>query len=125
MRVFVATNHSHDFGPAHQQSFVQWEGLYGAARMTMGVNLDYPKGKPDTLEFAERGSTGERWKQLPVSGNNFPDAFMGTMGALQRYLEGTEASLPTHYEDAYQTMELVEALYRSSESGAKSVTLNP
>jgi len=125
IRVFVATNHSHEFGPAHQHSFVQWEGLRGAARMTMGVNLDYPKGKPDTLEFAERGSARGQWTQLPVSGNNFPDAFAGTMGALQRYLEGSETSLPTHYEDAYQTMQLVEALYRSSEHGAEPVALKP
>src|ERR1700720_588539 len=38
-RVFVAANHNHNFGPDHQHSFVQWEGLNGAARITMGVNL--------------------------------------------------------------------------------------
>jgi len=26
-RVFVATNHNHNFGPVHQHSFVKWEGL--------------------------------------------------------------------------------------------------
>ena len=44
--VFVATNHNHNFGPVHQHSFVKWEGLSGAARITMGLNLDYPAGKP-------------------------------------------------------------------------------
>lgn len=122
-RVFVATNHSHNFGSAHQESFVQWEGSQGAARMTMGVNLGYPQGEPDTLEFAHRGSTGDRWVKLPLSGNNFPDAFMGTMGALQCFLEGSATTLPEDFEDAYQTMELVEALYRSSESGAAFVPL--
>ena len=120
-RVFVATNHSHDFGPEHQESFVQWEGAHGAARMTMGVNLGYPQGQPDRLEFAHRGSNDAHWIEMPVSGNNFPDAFIGTMGALQRYLEGSSATLPESYEDAYQTMLLVEALYRSSESGAAFV----
>ncbi len=114
-RVFVTANHGHNFGPAHQHSFVQWEGLTGAARISMGVNLDYPTGRPDTLEYAERGNAAPTWQSLPVSGNNFPDAFMGTMGALQAFAEGSIATLPSHFEDAFQTMALVEALYRSSE----------
>jgi predicted dehydrogenase len=123
MRVFVATNHSHNFGPAHQHSFVQWEGLHGAARMTMGVNLDYPTGKPDTVEYAQRGSSEMSWTPLPISGNNFPDGFMGPMGALQAYVEGSTSTLPTHFEDAYETMALVEALYNSSDNGTAPVLL--
>ena len=113
-RVFVATNHHHNFGPEHQHSFVQWEGLTGAARITMGLNLDYPAGKPDTLEFAQRGTDALHWRSLPISGNNFPDAFIGTMGALQAFAEGSTPTLPSNYEDAFETMALVEALYRSS-----------
>ena len=126
IRVFVATNHSHDFGEAHQQSFVQFEGVRGAARMTMGVNLDYPKGKPDSVEYAGRGaaSSSSTWTQIPISGNNFSDGFMGPMGALQYYVEGSSSNLPTHFEDAYETMALVEALYRSSDNGAAYVPLN-
>jgi predicted dehydrogenase len=123
-RVFVATNHNHDFGPEHQHSFVQWEGLNGAARITMGVNLDYPSGKPDTAEYAVRGSSSPRWRTVPVSGNNFPDAFMGTMGALQCFAEGSSSTLPSHFEDAFQTMALVEALYRSSELPGEPLPLD-
>jgi len=123
-RVFVATNHNHNFGPQHQHSFVQWEGLNGAARITMGVNLDYPTGKPDTAEYAARGSDSARWRSVPVSGNNFPDAFMGTMGALQCFAEGSASTLPSHFEDAFQTMALVEALYRSSESSGEPLPLD-
>jgi len=94
---------------------VQWEGVNGAARITMGVNLDYPAGKPDTAEYAHRGSDSPRWRSVPVSGDNFPDAFMGTMGALQCFAEGSASTLPSHFEDAFQTMALVEALYRASE----------
>jgi predicted dehydrogenase len=123
IRVFVATNHSHNFGPAHQHSFVQFEGLSGAARITLGVNLDYPTGKPDTAEWARRGEVLPSWTSIPISGNNFPDGFMGPMGALQAYVEGSSSDLPTHFEDAYQTMALVEALYRSSDNGAAYVPL--
>ncbi len=114
-RVFVATNHHHNFGPEHQHSFVQWEGLDGAARITMGVNLDYPTGKADSAEYAPRRSNASGWRQIPITGNNFPDAFMGTMGALQSFAEGSASTLPSHFEDAFHTMALVEALYRSSE----------
>jgi hypothetical protein len=46
------------------------------------------------------------------------------MGALQAYVEGSVSTLPTHFEDAYETMALVEALYRSSDSGASYVPLS-
>jgi predicted dehydrogenase len=113
-RVLVATNHSHDFGDRYQHSFAQWEGTRGAARITLGLNLDYPRGKPDTLEYAQRGDPQRHWHRLPVLGENFPDAFIGTMGALQAYAEGSVATLPTHFEDAFESMALVEACYRSS-----------
>ncbi|WP_183769323.1 Gfo/Idh/MocA family protein [Tunturibacter empetritectus] len=121
-RVFITANHGHNFGPAHQHSFVQWEGLTGAARITMGVNLEYPIGRPDTLEYAEIGNSSPSWLSLPVSGNNFPDGFMGTMGALQAFAEGSATILPSHFEDAFQTMALVEALYRSSENSCDPIS---
>jgi predicted dehydrogenase len=123
-RVFVATNHNHNFGAKHQHSFVQWEGLIGAARITMGVNLAYPAGKPDTAEYAECGLDSPRWRSVPVSGNNFPDGFMGTMGALQCFAEGSASTLPSHFEDAFQTMALVEALYRSNEIPGQPLPLD-
>jgi len=121
-RVFIATNHGHDFPPESQCSFVQWEGMNGAVRMEMGVNLDYPVGRPDTLSFAERG--GLKWVDVPVTGNWFPDAFAGTMGALQAYVEGSAAELPTSFESAYRTMQLVEAAYRSSERGGEPMPID-
>jgi predicted dehydrogenase len=114
-RVFLATNHSHDLAPGKQRSFVQWEGIDGAMRAQMGVNLNYPVGQPDTLEYIVRGAAG--WQDAPVSGNWFPDAFMGSMGALQCFVQGETATLPTGVEDAIDTMRLVEAAYLSSERG--------
>ena len=95
----------------------------GAIRMDMGVNLDYPKGVPDTLSYAERGSSNPQWIDLPVKGNWFPDAFVGSMGALQSYVEGSIAELPIGFESAYETMALVEAAYRSSAWPAEPVPL--
>jgi predicted dehydrogenase len=127
-RVFVVTSHGHDLSAETQCSFVQWEGTGGAVRMEMGVNLDYPKGRPDSLSYIERGDAevgaGERaWMKLPLLGNWFPDAFMGSMGSLQAFVEGSAATLPTSFEDAYQTMALVEAVYRSSTRGGEPIPL--
>ncbi|WP_051979682.1 Gfo/Idh/MocA family protein [Edaphobacter aggregans] len=112
-RVFIASNHSHDFDPKMQRSFVQWEGMTGAMRAQMGVNLNYPVGLPDNLEYIVRDGAG--WREAPVSGNWFPDAFMGSMGSLQAYVEGEAKTLPTSVEDAIDTMRTVEAAYLSSE----------
>jgi predicted dehydrogenase len=124
-RVFVVTNHGHDLPPESARSFVQWEGTNGAIRMDMGVNLDYPKGRPDTLSYAERGSSNPRWTSLPVKGNWFPDAFIGSMGALQAFVEGSAPDLPTNFESAYETMALVEAAYRSSARPAEPLPITP
>jgi predicted dehydrogenase len=112
-RVYLATNHSHDFGPDMQRSFVQWEGTEGAIHATMGVNLNYPKGETDSLKFTE----GKEWRTLPVGGNWFPDAFIGSMGTLQSFVEGTARELPNGVDHAIQTMRVVEAAYVSSERG--------
>jgi len=118
-RAFVATNHSHDFSPEMQRSFVQWEGMTGAMRAQMGVNLNYPTGLPDNLQYALRDGAG--WKQAAVSGNWFPDAFMGSMGSLQAYVQGEADTLPTSVEDAIDTMRTVEAAYLSSERGGEKL----
>lgn len=118
-RAFVATNHSHDFAPEMQRSFVQWEGMAGAMRAQMGVNLNYPEGLPDNLQYVLRDGKG--WKQAPVSGNWFPDAFIGSMGSLQAYVQGEADTLPTSVVDAIDTMRTVEAAYLSSEGGGEEL----
>jgi predicted dehydrogenase len=121
-RVVILTNHHHDFADDSQRSFVQWEGTTGAIRMDMGVNLDYPKGRPDTLAYIQRNDPKREWTSLPIPGNWFPDAFIGSMGALQAF-EGSTPTLPTNFEDAYQTMALVEAVYRSSAKQVEPIPL--
>jgi Predicted dehydrogenases and related proteins len=114
-RAFIASNHSHDFDPKLQRSYVQWEGITGAMRARMGVNLNYPVGLPDNLDYIVRDGCG--WQEAPVNGNWFPDAFMGSMGSLQAYVQGEAKTLPTSVEDAIDTMRTVEAAYLSSERG--------
>ena len=121
-RAVVLTNHGHDFATT-PRSFVQWEGTNGAIRMDMGVNLDYPKGVPDTLSYAERTEPNAPWTSVPVSGNWFPDAFMGSMGALQAFVQGEIPTLQSSFEDAFETMALVEAAYQSSARGGEPLPL--
>jgi predicted dehydrogenase len=114
MRVHIAANHCHDFSPEMQHSHVQWEGTEGAMRAVMGVNLNYPEGKPDTLSYVQPGGN---WQTLPTEGNWFPDAFIGSMSSLQQYVTGATDVLPTRVEDAIDTMRVVEAAYLSSAQG--------
>jgi predicted dehydrogenase len=120
-RVFITTQHGHDLSRSSQLSFIQWEGTQGAIRMSMGLNLDYPKGQPDTLAYVERSGQPSEWSDLPVAGNWFPDAFIGSMGSLQAFVEGSTNDLPTNVDDAFETMATVEAAYRSSERGGETV----
>jgi len=118
----VSTNHGHGFGQRHQESYVKWEGTHGAVKTRLGLLMDYPVGVPDDLEYCalEEGRPPE-WRSLPLKGTWFPDAFIGSMGSLMRFLEGSSSELPTAVEDAYHTMELVEAAYRSNDSGGTTV----
>jgi hypothetical protein len=84
-------------------------------RAQMGVNLDYPAGRPDTLDYTLRGDS--TWSAAPISGNWFPDAFLGSMGSLQAFVQGDTDTLPTSVEDAIDTMRVVEAAYLSSQQG--------
>ena len=110
-RVYITTNHGHKFKNS-QHSYAQWEGTEGALHAVMGVNLDYPKGRPDTLSLAK---PEEDWQTLSTEGNWFPDAFIGSMGSLQAYVTGDAPTLSTSVEDAIDTMRTVEAAYISSE----------
>jgi predicted dehydrogenase len=117
-RVYIATNHGHRYTDS-QCSYVQWEGTECTLRAEMGANLDYPKGRPDALRIAKREAG---WQELEVQGNWFPDAFIGSMGALQAYATGDAKALPASVEDAIDTMRTVEAAYISSEDDGVPLT---
>lgn len=117
VRVVISTNHDHHFGPKYEESYIKWEGTRGAIRAQMGLLLDYPGGGEDRLEMQLDDEADRGWQPLPFEGSWFPDAFIGSMGALQRYLEGSVPTLPTSVDDVYRTMAVVEAAYSSSAAG--------
>lgn len=112
----ILTNHGHVYGPEHQESYFKLEGSKGAIKIKIGVSLDYPNGEPSKMEYIIV-EDGKGWQEVPLIGGWFPDAFIGPMASLQNHYQSGQQS-PTHYiEDALQTMQLVETVYRSSEVG--------
>jgi predicted dehydrogenase len=117
VRCSLTLNHTHSYGPKHRASMLKVEGTSGAALLTMGVNLDYPSGAPDTLEIAEDGA----WRPIPLRGSWFTEAFEGPMSNLQRFVTGEDDALVSPVDDAIRTMAVVEACYQSSASGATPI----
>ena len=117
LRALINTNHDHQWGTQHEQSFIKWEGTEGAIRATMGVLMDYPHGRADGLEIIRSEQPERGWQSLPFEGTWFPDAFIWSMGVLQRYVSGELELLPTSVDDVYRTMQCVEAAYTSSDIG--------
>jgi predicted dehydrogenase len=114
IRCSLVLNHTHRHDARHRASMFKIEGTAGAAVLTMGVNLDYPSGPPDELEVAEADGA---WRPIPLRGSWFPHAFEGPMSNLQRVAAGEDDVLCSSVEDAWRTMALVEACYRSNETG--------
>lgn len=122
VRANIQTNHGHGFGRRHQEAYMKIEGTDGAVWIRSGLNLNYPEGEPDVFEYVLlRDGEEPEWIDVPLEGSWFPDAFMGSMGSLQRYLEGSSDVLPTRVQDAHDTMAVVEAAYRASSQGATPI----
>jgi len=122
VRANIMTNHTHNFGPDKQESFIKWEGAKGAIQATAGLNMDYPTGRPDAFEYVLLDeATTPHWQGVAVEGSWFPDAFIGTMASLMRFANGETNLLPTSVEDAFRTMAVVEAAYESSASGGTAI----
>ncbi|BET68332.1 Gfo/Idh/MocA family oxidoreductase [Opitutales bacterium ASA1] len=123
VRATITTNHGHEFGPRHQESYVKWEGTRGAIKATLGLLMDYPKGSPDSLEMCRLDAAGTigDWEPVPFSGSWYPHAFIGSMGSMLRFSTGESSELPTAVEDAFKTMAVVEAAYESAARGSTPV----
>ena len=122
LRANVETNHGHKYGQRHQESYVKWEGTRGAIKARLGLLLNYPEGESDALEYcALDESAPPEWQSVPLFGSWYPDAFIGTMASLQRYVEGSTDALPTAVEDAFRTMAVAEACYSASAAGGTPI----
>jgi predicted dehydrogenase len=92
------------------------DGSEGSVRGTLGLLYDYPRGRPDTLEVFSRTLPTDGWLSYPVTQRWLPDAFIGPMAGLLRWIATGEVAL-TAAEDNLGTLALVDALYRSMDSG--------
>ncbi|QEC51118.1 putative dehydrogenase [Anseongella ginsenosidimutans] len=121
VRAFINTNHGHDFGIKHQDSFVKWEGSKGAIKATLGKNINFPKGEADHFEYFLSGQAQQGWTSADIPGAWYPDAFIATMADLQCAIENPASPHVTSVKHAYDTMRLVEAAYLSSDSGGTDI----
>ena len=112
LRGVMSINHNHQHGRDHQSAWFRFEGTEGTMMVKLGVCYDYPNGEADELWFCENGGN---WHQISLDGSWFIDAFMGTMRNVQRYDSGEDEGLYASTEDAYETMALVEACFKSME----------
>jgi predicted dehydrogenase len=117
LRCSLVLNHTHRAGPRYRTSEMMVEGLEGAARLTWGVNLDYPSGPADTMQV----TSGDVWADVPLRGSWFTEAFEGPMSNLQRYVAGEDDTLVGSVHDAIRTMAIVEACYTSSAAGGTAI----
>ena len=114
VRCVLSINHNFRFGPRHEEATVRVEGTRGAAVGTFGGMLRYPEGEPDRLDVITEGAD---WTDVPLEGNWFPDAFLGPMSNLQRYVAGEDPVLLTGVNESFRTMAIVEACYQSDATG--------
>ena len=92
------------------------DGDKGSIRGTLGLLYDYPSGRVDTLEVNSQVVPTDGWMPYPVTTRWFPDAFIGTMGSVMVAIS-TGAPLRASVADNIGTLKMVEALYKSMDSG--------
>ena len=119
-RAVVSTYHHHAAPEGHDASHLRIEGTRGTIVARLGVNLDYPRGRADTLELSQDGGA---WRSIPVEGNWFPHAFEGPMANLQRLATGAATAIESELDDAWRTMALVETCYKSAAGGEETPEL--
>jgi predicted dehydrogenase len=109
--------HSNQENPAgDNEARFRIDGSKGSIKGDLGLLADYPRGRPDTLELWSSVMPTDGWLPYPVTRRWVPDAFLGPVGSLLRAIEdGGEPE--SGARDNLKTLQLVDALYRSGESG--------
>jgi predicted dehydrogenase len=122
VRANILTNHNHQFGNDHQQSYIKFEGTKGAVKIQMGLLKNYPEGEKDKFEYVLLEENKKpQWKKIDIAGSWFPHAFIGSMEQVMLAAEGEIERLDNSVEDCIDTMACVEAAYRSSEGGGQKL----
>ncbi|MBI5928820.1 MAG: Gfo/Idh/MocA family oxidoreductase [Chloroflexi bacterium] len=109
LQVLVAVNHYNIHGET--LALFKFIGTEGAIEGTIGLMYNYPAGRPDTLEYRQKGrgvvtlALDEMW---------IPDAFVGPMAGLMRAIE-TDSVPATSTEDNLNTLRVVNAAYLSAQ----------
>lgn len=116
-RAIVAVNHYDTHGTPISELRIL--GTDGMLEGTIGVNFDYPTGRPDTLALYREG---RKVRDYPLDTRWIPDAFLGPMADLMDAIEMGRAPV-TSGRDNLRTIALVEAIYRSA-AEHRSVTLD-
>ena len=75
VRCALSLNHTYRFGPKFEDAAIMIEGLSGAARVGLGLLLDYPHGKPETLSLIAEGS---EWQDIPLQAAGFQTPSWGS-----------------------------------------------
>lgn len=111
----IITNHCHNYGNRHQQSYIKIEGTKGAIYIKMGLLLNYPQGEPDVFEYTTLDEKGaQEWQSIAIDGTWFPHAFIGSMAEMIKALNTGNYKPDNSVEDCLQTMAWVEAAYESA-----------
>ncbi len=121
-RALVTSNHENAWGD--NTATFRLEGDHGAVRGTLGLLYDYPTGRPDTLEVTSNLVPTDGWAPYPVSTRWLPDAFLGPMASLLAAAGGGPPPL-TSARDNVATLAVVEAIYRSVQSGRAEAPARP
>ena len=114
VRAVVHVNHENR--SRDPEATFRLDGSEGSIRGSLGLLLDYPHGRPDTLEVFSRTLPTDGWTPYPVTKRWLPDAFAGPMASLLSWIDGGPTA-PTAASDNVHTIQLIDALYRSIESG--------
>jgi predicted dehydrogenase len=114
VRCCLSLSHTHKWGAKHEEATLRIEGAKGAAIVGLGYLVNFPHGKPETLDMIIEGG---QWQSISLAGARMPDAFAGVMANLQRFAAGEDDELETSIPRSVATMALAGACLTSSASG--------
>jgi predicted dehydrogenase len=109
LQVFIDACHSTWQDDAY--AIFRLEGTEGVIKGTIGLMYNYPKGRPDTLEFMSKRNPGY-WFSARLDSMWIPDAFVGPMASLMCAIENNSEP-ETSGRDNLRTLQIVFAEYRS------------